>query len=244
MFGPTRLYGSPQAWSRKHAGEAGLARSLDRRVQVGVAIRSARGRFHRTKTITLTPRYILVNQLPLAIEVRQEGTANTVIIPPPSSPKHDTAAAGKGARLNKAVWHWTDSRKRQNIQLALPSASLPASAAVSHQHQRWSGSTDLDAIGDSVVMVPVQADYVCLDNAAGERPTLPSLGQDVFVDVRVRRCLGSITGNVAALLQVALQQRYRSSLRPCYVCGRVAASQLAPAPLALVLADASPSAIR
>ncbi len=47
------------------------ARQNNRGMEVGVRVQVARGRFHRTKTITLSPRYVLVNLLPDALHVRQ-----------------------------------------------------------------------------------------------------------------------------------------------------------------------------
>ena len=180
-------------YAPKPAQAPGLAR-LNRTVQVGVAIQSARGRFHRTKTITLTPRYLLVNQLPLAVLVRQEGTAHSVTVPPAPAPGTPSGGGSKGApnnNNNELVWHWTDERKRQNIEVALASRASNHWTPAGHQHERWSGAVDLDKVGDSVIMVPVQTSLA----APGERALLAALAhQDgfVYVDVRVRRCLGSI----------------------------------------------------
>ena len=193
---------------------AGLAR-LNRSVQLGVSIGSAPGRFHRTKTITLTPRYVLVNQLGVAVQVRQEATAHTITVPPaPCPPIHATTAylatntrtGGDGARLssNRVVWHWTDARKSQNIQVAM--ALVPctsSSAGVQEQEawrseERWSGSVDLDGLADSVIMLP--APLVHAGGKATRRQddcgTARTSGQEhgiIYVDVRVRRCKGTIT---------------------------------------------------
>ena len=99
---------------------AGGAKPLCCYMQVGVAIQSVGGRFHRTKTITLTPRYIIVNNLGVALDVRQEGTAHAVAIPgaadPCSSSSSSSGALVDDPQSNKLVWHWTDARKRCDIK--------------------------------------------------------------------------------------------------------------------------------
>jgi hypothetical protein len=80
------------------------------------------GRFHRTKTITLTPRYIIVNNLGVTLDVRQEGTAHAVAIPGAADPCSSSSSSGGALedlnlpQSNKLVWHWTDARKRCDIK--------------------------------------------------------------------------------------------------------------------------------
>ncbi|MGB1601691.1 MAG: hypothetical protein ACPIOQ_53670, partial [Promethearchaeia archaeon] len=163
-----------------------LGGRLNRELQLGVAIQSARGRFHRTKTITLTPRYVLVNQLPFPIEVRQEGSAYSLVISPSSSLATAPPGGTEPEDMNQVVWHWSELGKRHNLQLALCSEELnPSLAMAAHENERWSGSVDLDKLGDSVLIVPAQ-------ESAHGRLMRRDKGL-LYVDVRVRRCLGCIS---------------------------------------------------
>ena len=106
-----------------------------RGMEVGVAVTVARGAFHRTKIITLTPRYLIVNRMNRAVQVRQEGTAFALTLP--------------AGTENKVVWHWPDARKRRNLRV------LPLRAPGDEQgwHPRWSGAFTADQVRDTVVMM-------------------------------------------------------------------------------------------
>eukprot|EP00960_Hanusia_phi_P036330 752273-Hanusia_phi.AAC.2 len=106
---------------------SGFARQ-SRRMEVGVAIQPVRGKFHRSKCITITPRYVIVNQTGFPLQARQEGTATSVTIP-------------CGSSHNCVVWHWTDPRKRHNVRLALEPGKTRAS-----WHDRWSGAFSIDEV--------------------------------------------------------------------------------------------------
>jgi hypothetical protein len=120
-------------------------------VEVGVAVRVARGKFHRTKTITVTPRHIIVNRTPHALDLRQEGATSIISV---------SAEPGN----NQVVFHWSDPTKnRRNVRLALNSTGGKTQDL---WHERWSTAIPITQEGDHVIMMdtnPGSGEYFFAD---------------------------------------------------------------------------------
>lgn len=130
-------------------GISGTRRKLV--VEVGVAVRVAQGKFHRTKTVTIAPRNIIVNKTPHTLELRQEGATSIMFVPPfPGN--------------NKVVFHWTDTaRLRKNVRFALHSPSLRTQEL---WHERWSTALPIGQDSDNVIMIdanPGSGEYYFAD---------------------------------------------------------------------------------
>lgn len=100
-----------------------------RRFDIGLHIKLATGRFNRTKIITFTPKYVIVNQLPYDILIGQNG--------------EDSKLATRLESGKRIGWVWS------NCLVKHPRLTFRHEA----NNSQWSGGFEVNSIGDFYVQV-------------------------------------------------------------------------------------------
>eukprot|EP01041_Mallomonas_annulata_P001683 gene1683-3255_t len=108
----------------------GLFEAIDRRTgrgyQLAYSLSSMPGIFRRTQVVTVMPRFCIVNCMDEAIEIRQQGTQETLFIEP----------------FHAEGWHKADAMKGSMVQIRC-------------QSSMWSfGAVDVNEVGSTVLLLP------------------------------------------------------------------------------------------
>ena len=107
--------------------------------ELSMHIERAKGRFARTRVVTISSQYCLVNRLPVPLKIRQLTTQKEFLI-------------DRGDVSQR--FFWANSRAPKTIQIALLSAGDDSSSHSRTSEDSWSGAISLTALGRHDLALP------------------------------------------------------------------------------------------